>query len=111
MPNSPNRFVFHQAIASGLTWHVAANGEPGPIEILFRAAPEMLTKRDGETGLYPFQIAATAAAANVEVSSASSVCSHHPHPHEEPPPLHLDTIFQLLRKSPELLAHTTGSSV
>lgn len=79
MPNS-QRYLFHQAIEVGLTWHQLALGTHGPLQSLFRHAPELLTKRDSVTGLYPFQMAAT-------VESA----------------LQLDTIYHLLRQAPELL--------
>lgn len=93
-----NRTVFHQAIASGWTWHSStADGEPGPLQILFRASPGLLTQRDEETGLYPFQLAA--AAASVELSP--SYCYQEPQEELQV----VDTIFQLLRKAPEVLTH------
>ncbi len=84
MPIS-QRFVFHQAVAAGLTWHIIGGGS-GPLQTLFHQAPEILALRDSKTDLYPFQVAATV---------------------KSDPLLHLDTIYHLLRHAPQLLSIST----
>jgi hypothetical protein len=81
----PNgRSVVCQAIASGLQWHVG--GQMGPIQYLWKQDPEVLSRKDTTTGLYPFLLAAT-----VPAESDCSIAQ-------------LDTIFGLLRLYPQLLA-------
>jgi len=95
MPHS-TRWTFHQAIASGLTWHIG-NGHDenskvdGPIKKLFELTPDLLRVKDPETGLYPFQLAATEQelpAGDDETWSSRA---------------RVDTVYQLLKEAPELI--------
>jgi hypothetical protein len=95
------RLPIHYAIATGKrTWRL------GQLDTLIRLHPDGLHRRDPLTGLYPFQLAA------MEAEEALPIESSAPTHHECIPNnviIALETVFQLLRASPQVihLASTT----
>jgi hypothetical protein len=96
--SSTSRSVFGQAIASGLLWQLPSSSTssnkrvapPGPLMMLFQHCPDAIGERDSQTGLYPFQLAATTP------YYCDNKC-----PLEEEDALSLSTIYNLLRLCPE----------
>jgi hypothetical protein len=93
--STTSRSVFGQAIASGLLWQLPTSSSsneraapPGPLKMLFQHCPDAIGERDSQTGLYPFQLAAT--------TQYCEKC-----PLEEEDALSLNTIYNLLRLCPE----------
>mmetsp|Transcript_23742 Transcript_23742/g.35646 ORF Transcript_23742/g.35646 Transcript_23742/m.35646 type:complete len:406 (-) Transcript_23742:592-1809(-) len=80
IPDKAGRLPLHLAIVRGRSWHSG-------VELLFRAAPDVISKRDVETGLYPFQLA---------LASKKS---------------DLTTAYRLLRASPTLIQSGIGQGI
>jgi hypothetical protein len=72
---------------------------PGPLQSLFRCAPDALTMTDTVTGLYPFQLAAAAAAASVTNDNNYRNNKQQ----EDDDRLAVNTIYNLLRLAPQLV--------
>lgn len=93
-----NRSPFVEAIASGLHWHIksidrksADDMEQGPLQALWKCAPDALYEKDRITGLDPFLLAA-------------SVRPTDPSKADENDTFQLDTIYSLLRLYPQALS-------
>jgi hypothetical protein len=90
------RSVFCQAIAMGNHWNLDdefLGVDDGPVQSLFRVCPDVILLRDDVTGLYPFMLAST-------VLQQEQRGKRDQEPHEDD--CHqLDTIYNLLRSSPE----------
>ena len=105
--NLQGRNLFCKSIAMGHYWHLASplSGRPeqehnalgGPIQSLFVQCPDAVSELDQETGLYPFMLAATA------TSPTTSIDDEDVRFKEIADRLQLDTIYNLLRASPDLI--------
>lgn len=88
-----NRSPLCTAIASGLHWNTRENDEEGPIQSLWKCAPESIHAIDALTGLYPFLLAASVDTGHVEDDA-----------------LQVDTIFCILTAYPQLVQELIESS-
>jgi ankyrin repeat protein len=96
------RLPIHYAIATGKrTWRL------GLLDQLIRLHPDGLLRRDPLTGLYPFQLAALA---NEETPPIKSSTSHHECTLNSAI-VALETVYQLLRKSPQVIGLAARNSV
>jgi hypothetical protein len=88
-----NRLPLTEGIDSGLSWHIAVNEEvveEGPLQALWKAAPDALYEKDPVSGLWPFLLAASVQYEET-FSSENDVA-------------HLDTIYALLRLDPRAVS-------
>ena len=107
---SSGRSPLCQAIANGGYWHKLGtllhrpfqnsameddDRVMGLVQLLWRYAPEKLSERDSVTGLYPFMLAATVVSPTIPTGLPYPVISHDC--------LGVDTIYNLLRKDPQLV--------
>jgi hypothetical protein len=74
---------------------------PGPLQSLFKCAPDALTMADTVTGLYPFQLSATAPAPAIVANQNSSTSNDQQQ--EDDDRLVVNTIYNLLRLAPQLV--------
>ena len=93
LPGMRPRSPFCTAIASGLEWHVAGSSSSGPLLKLWQCAPEAITSRDMETGLYPFLLAAT-----VETRLENDVDK-------------VNTIFNILKQYPQAVQDMLSTAI
>ncbi|KAL7470010.1 hypothetical protein ACHAXS_010259 [Conticribra weissflogii] len=104
-----------QAIANGSHWHKLGillhrpfhnkameedEAVMGLVQMLWKYGPEMTSKKDPITGLFPFMLAATTAPTTSEYGLDYPIVSHDC--------MVVDTTFNLLRKDPQLVGSTAS---
>jgi len=90
LPGS-RRTCLCQAVASGLHWHDLA-GKEGALQILWKSAPEMLVQKESVTQQYPFLLAASVLPLGLLKRESIAEAAWQ-----------LDTVYNLLRRHPQLL--------
>ena len=112
IPGTNNRLPFTQAVISGLHWHNSPtcdvgddcdNSNEGPLQSIWKHAPEALYIKDNATGLYPFMLAACCGCGDVEDSKQESYTMDQYTMVENNEICQLDTVYSLLRLYPQVL--------
>jgi hypothetical protein len=109
VPNTGGRFPLVQAIASGLWWHTMEGGK-GPLQLLWEAAPRVLSQLDPVTGLYPAMVAATSMKPWSSSNNNNGTNENSVDRHEAVKALQLDTLYFLLRLYPQVISEMLATN-